>query len=386
MLAASSNTDRTLDPIASFAGRQTADTSSTIKQPTTAKSTWSLARKPPPSKILLTLNQISVMTNNGVEVADALQSASQNCGHLGLSDALQKIHYSVAAGSSLAIAFEQHGVGFPSSMPAVLAAAEASGSVPESISRVVEQMRAQLQIKATLTGALIYPVILTAVSLFVMSALVLGVLPQFREVFASLGKPVPTSTAYLLATGDIVRNHFIWIALFGSLGIVAMWKCRTTTALRKPIFQFLLHAPVIRNAYRPLVTGHVFRTMASMILGGVPLLDSVRLTRRATVDPAWNDLLGDMENHLIDGKSPSSVLAHSTFLPPEAAQMMSTGERTGRVGEVLEDIGGYYEEEAIRNLKRLIVAIEPAIILVMGLMVAGIVLSVMLPMLDITTV
>jgi len=344
------------------------------------------ARKPSGSAVLLTLNQLAVMTHNGVEIAEAIESAAEHCTQPRLAETLRQIHRSVSGGSTFAAAIESQREFFPASLPAILSAAEATGDIPSAISRVVEQMRAQLQMRATLIGAMIYPMILMSASFAVFSALILGVLPQFQKVFDSLGRPIPTSTAYLLKTGDFCRDH-VWLISIGIVVLVGLiWHFRTHPLLREPFFGLLMHCPVVRSAYRPLSTGRTYRTLASMVLGGVPLLDAVRLTRRATVDPNWNGLLQQMEQHLIEGKNPSEVLRRTTWLPPEAAQMMATGQRTGRIGEVLDDMGRFYEEEASRLLKRIIIAVEPVIILVMGVMVAGIVLSVLLPMLDVTSV
>ncbi|TWT98698.1 type II secretion system F family protein [Neorhodopirellula pilleata] len=344
------------------------------------------SRKPSGAAVLLTLNQLAVMTQNGVEIAEALESVAEHCTQPRLAEALRSIHRSVSGGSTFAAAIESQREFFPASLPAILSAAEATGDIPSAISRVVEQMRAQLQMRATVIGAMIYPVILISASFFVFAALILGVLPQFQKVFDSLGKPIPTSTAYLLGTGDFCREH-VWLILSGIVAAVGLvWHFRSHSVLREPFFGMLMHFPIVRSAYRPLTTGRTYRTLASMILGGVPLLESVRLTRRATVDPNWNELLAQMEQNLIEGKNPSEVLRHTTWLPAEAAQMMATGQRTGRIGEVLDDMGKYYEEEASRLLKRIIVAVEPVIILAMGVMVSGIVLSVLLPMLDVTSV
>lgn len=355
--------------------------------PSNESGPFGLGQLPPSrSAVLLTLNQLAIMTQNGVEIAEAIEMVSEQCSQERLAAALRGIHRSVASGNTLAGAISANNEFFPPSLPAILMSAEATGDIPAAISRVVQQMRSQLQMRATLIGALIYPVILVSASLTVLAALILGVLPQFQTVFDSLGRPIPTSTAYLLGAGDLCRDHFAILLAVLSSAMVGAWYFRHHPALVGPFYRILLHCPVIRSAYRPLATGRTFRMLASMILGGVPLLDSVRLTRSATLDPNWSGLLKDVEDALIEGRSPSEVLARASWLPPEAAQMMATGQRTGRIGEVLEDMGEFYEEEASRLIKRIIVAVEPAIILLMGFMVAGIVLSVLLPMLDVTSI
>ena len=337
------------------------------------------------SRVLLVLNQLSVMSQNGVDLAEALGNVAQFCSDKRLARSLTEIHHAVSSGSTLSGAIAMYGHYFPPTLAPMIAAAEATGEVPETLGKVVDRMRGELEMRGTILGAMIYPMILIGASGIVMSALILGVLPQFSKVFASMGRPVPMSTRLLLDFGDCCRTYWMFIvpavlAAFGTL--VAM---RRHPWIRNPIARFFMYGPMISSAYRPLATGRNFRTIAGMVRNGVPLLQAVRLTRRATNDRYWHALLGHVEAKLIDGLPASSALAGIDFLPPEAMQMMATGERTGRVGEVLEDIGSFYEQEGGRKLKRLVVALEPVIILIMGVIVAGIVMSVMLPLLDVST-
>jgi type II secretory pathway component PulF len=201
-----------------------------------------------------------------------------------------------------------------------------------------------------------------------------------------MGRPIPTTTQFLLSVGDVCRGN--WLGIIAVIGgtIFGFAYCRNQSFVRRPLGKFLMHGPLIRDAYRLLAAGRNFRTIAGMVRGGVPLMQSVQLARQATRDAYWQDLLFRIESNLIDGLTASAALTTVDFLPPEAAQMMATGERTGRVGEVLEDIGSFYELEGGRKLKRLVVAFEPFIILCMGVLVAGIVMSIMLPLLDVSTI
>ena len=337
-------------------------------------------------RVLLVLNQLAVMSANGVEIADALNSVAIHCRDKRLAVSLHQIHDAVSGGQSLSAAVASYGEFFPNTLAPMLAAAEATGEVPETLRKSCERLRGELQMKGTIVGAMIYPVILIGASVIVMSALILGVLPQFGKVFASMGKPIPASTQFLLSTGSFCRENwmFIFPAIIG--GSVALFFLRRHPVIRRPIARLLMYGPLIRDAYRPLAAGRNFRTISAMVRGGVPMLQAVRLTRQTTDDLYWQTLLDDVEECLIDGSSASVALTPADFLPPEAAQMMATAEKTGRVGDVLEDIGQFYEEEASRRIKRLIVALEPVIILFMGIVVAGIVMSVMLPLLDVSTV
>lgn len=338
------------------------------------------------STILLTLNQLAVMSQNGVEIAEAVGHVSHHCQDPRLAVTLAAIHGSVRGGSTFSNAVAMHGKYFPASLPAMLAAAEASGDVPKTLGNVCERMRGEIEMRSSIVGAMIYPCILIAAASVVMTALVLGVLPQFGRVFESMGKPVPPLTQFLLDLGGFGRAYWMYLVPAVLATLAFLFTLRRHPMVQVPVGRFLLYAPIMSDAYRPLIAGRNFRTVAAMVRGGVPLLQAVRLTRNTVRDRSWHDLLGRVESNLIDGLSASEALQTVDFLPVEATQMMATGERTGRVPEVLEDIGRFYEQEGGRKLKRLVVTIEPLIILVMGVVVAGVVMSVMLPLLDISTI
>lgn len=337
-------------------------------------------------RVLLTLNQLAVMSQNGIELADAIEIVAENCQDQRLAKSLCDIHDAVTSGSSFSAAVATHGAYFPITLSPMLAAAEASGDVPATLKKICQRMRGELALRGTIMGALIYPAILTAVSTIVLLALVLGVLPQFNRVFESLGKPVPIYTEALLSFGDLCRQYWIGVSAVLLSMIATFAALRHHAVVQHPLGRLLMYLPFIREAYRPLQTGRVFRTVASMIQGGVPLLQAVQLAQYTTRDRYWKKLLHQIEDRLIDGLTASSALADVDFLPSETAQLMLTAEQSGRMGEVMEDVGAFYEEEAERRIKRLVVAMEPAIIVAMGFLVAGIVMSVMLPLLDVTSV
>lgn len=338
------------------------------------------------SRVLLTLNQLAVMSQNGIELADAIETVALNCRDERLAKSLTDIHRDITSGQSLSHAVAIHGQHFPATLPPMLAAAEATGDVPETLGRICQRMRGELQMRGTIVGAMIYPAILTGASTIVMGALVLGVLPQFAKVFASMGKPVPIYTKTLLSLGAFCQSHWLAIAIAITILSCVLFMVRNHRWIQGPIHHFLMFGPLIRDAYRPLQAGRNLRTIASMVQGGVPLMQAVQLAKKTINDVYWRQLLDRIELDLIDGLPASNAMTKATFLPPETAQLMITAERSGRIAEVLEDIGAFYEEEAERNIKRLVVALEPAIIVVMGVMVAGIVMSVMLPLLDVSTI
>jgi type II secretory pathway component PulF len=130
----------------------------------------------------------------------------------------------------------------------------------------------------------------------------------------------------------------------------------------------------------------MFRLLGTMLGGGLPLLEAIRLTQRSLSNGYFVSLLEQVEQDVLAGEQASRALVEADYLPAEAAQMVMTAERTGRLAEVLTDCGQFYEEHGERILRKLVHSLEPVIILVMGVLVAGVVLSIMLPLLDISSV
>lgn len=340
----------------------------------------------PTGSLLLVITQLAVMSQNGIDLAEAVETAAKHARHPVLADRLNRIFAAINGGSSLSSALAAHGQGLPATLPALVAAAESTGEVPQALRRLSDMLRSELQLRSTVLGALIYPVILILVSTAVMTAMLFGVLPKFGDVFATLGRPVPASTGILLDFGLWAQTH--WMALGGTLAGTAgsLWYFRSHPILRRGLDRFLLFAPLIRSAYRPLATGRLFRFIGTLTNGGVPLLQAIRLTRDTTQNSYFASLLEEVEENILSGELASRALSAAEFLPPEAAQMVATAERTGRLPEVLSDCGEFYEEEGARVLRKLVLSLEPIIILVMGVLVAGVVLSIMLPLLDISSV
>ncbi len=342
------------------------------------------ARRIPAAALLLTLNQISVMVGNGIDIAESLYVASKYCRNKPLAQLLARCHLAVTQGVRLSVALAQEPA-FPSHLTAMFTAAEASGSMPAALRRAVEMLRNQQQLRSTIVSALIYPTILASASAVVLCALVFFVLPQFSHVFKTMGKPMPASTAILLACGQFARSHWYWFVGGAAVLIGLVVGCKNQPFVAQRIAWFSLYGPVFRNAYRPLTTGRMFSSLGSMLAGGVPLLDAVRLTKAVLGNHYFKGLMTEIESELIVGNPLSSPIAAASFLPPEAIQMAAAAERTGRLAEVFSDLGAYYEEEGSRQLKKLVHLIEPMVIIVMGGMVAGVVLSIMLPLLDISS-
>ena len=188
-----------------------------------------------------------------------------------------------------------------------------------------------------------------------------------------------------MAVSDVIL-HFVWIwAPLLVAAIVGIITSRYTKSGRRWWDSAMLNTYIIRDITRAFYIGRTFRLLGLMIESGVPLLEGLQLTRNAIRNSLYRDLFRDLEEAILNGRGLASSLIKAGFVPKVAAEMVLTAERTGTLGMVTELMGAHYEEEGETRLRELATMLEPMIIVVMGVIVATIVISVMLPMFDIAT-
>jgi len=330
-------------------------------------------------------SQLAIMTRSGIDVASALGSLASQCNRPALAQVLEEINEAVLAGNTLSDALRQHTDVFEASYIATVAAGEASGKMSEVLAQLAQMQRAAIRSQRTIRALMTYPILLMAVSSAVLIALVMFVLPRFADIFDQYDVPLPTITQLLIALANELWNHWwLWGPLaVGSVTGLLVW--RKTEQGRRALDALWIKAPVIRNVYRSQLVGRLCRLMGLMLQSGVPLVETLRLTRQAIENLLYKDLLTDLEEAVVNGRSLESALPDTDVLPQSAREMIITAEGTGKIGEVTQLLGDYYEEEAEADMRQLIGLLEPIITVGMGIIIAGVVLAVMLPVFDLST-
>jgi len=330
-------------------------------------------------------SQLAIMTRSGVDLATALQDVSAQCPNARLKSALVQIHEDVLSGKKVSRALGAHEHIFGSSYIASIAAAEASGRLADVLNRLAALLRSELRMRNTLRQLLAYPVLLASVSSLVVFALMFFVLPKFADVFQQLEIPLPVITELLVGFAKELRSRWwLWGGVFLAAGVGSA-VFRTSEAGRKLIDGAFLHLVFVRDVTRSLVFGRALRLLGTMVESGVPLLDGLRLTRSSIRNSFVRKFFNDLENEVVNGRDLGTMFLSSTIVPPNAGQMIATAERTGTLSSVAQIVGEFFEEEGETRLRELATILEPLIIVVMGLIVAVVVMSVMLPVFDFST-
>lgn len=334
-------------------------------------------------ELLTVTTQLAIMTRSGVDLATALESLAQQSTNERVRAVLSRIHQDVTGGKAVSDAMRAQADAFGDAYVASVAAGEAAGQLPKVLSRLAELERAEIRNRATIRTLLAYPILLATISSLVVSGLVIFVLPRFQTIFEQFDVPLPIMTQVLVAISDTLRQFvWIWIPLLLA-AIAGVIASRYTSSGRRWWDRTLLNTVVIRDITRAFYIGRTFRLLGLMIESGVPLLEGIQLTRNAVRNLLYRELFTDLEEAILNGRGLGSSLIKAGFVPPVAAEMVLTAERTGTLGMVTELMGAHYEEEGETRLRELATMLEPLIIVAMGVIVATIVVSVMMPMFDI---
>jgi type II secretory pathway component PulF len=293
---------------------------------------------------------------------------------------------SLSSGSTFANALTRHPGAFDEALIAAVAAGEQSSAITEVLDRLTYLMRADMRLRNAVLSMLSYPLVLCAMTFLVFNALIFFVLPQFSQVFLELGQPAPPLTQFLLDLGETVRGNLLTIVVVGGGLLALAYSARNAEAARRLWDHLTLNLMVVGGATSAICTGRTFRLMGVMLMSGVPLVDAIRLCRLASRNRLFRELFDDVESDVLHGEGLGRRLLASPILPAGAAQMVATAERSGKLGEVLKMVGEYFEDEGERRLREIVKIIEPAVIVLLGVGVAGVALSVVLPLLDVSTV
>ncbi|MCC6492037.1 MAG: type II secretion system F family protein [Pirellulales bacterium] len=342
--------------------------------------------KVPKAEIADMTAQLAIMTQSGLDLSSALNSLAAQCERPALAEVLRDVNELVHGGNTLSESLKTYPDVFDGAYVATVAAAEASGRMAEVLKQLAAMQRSELRLRQSIKALLTYPILLTAIAGTVISILVVFVLPRFADIFAQYEVDLPMVTQILLAIATEAKvRWWLWAPAVGAAvaGAVA-W--RMTENGRRIIDRWMLKAPTVGGVARPLFTGRLCTLLGLLLNSGVPLLDGLRLCRQAASNCVFKDLIGELADSVLNGRGMGAALLNAEAVPTSAREMIITGERTGKLAEVAQLLGVHYEEEAENRMKQVVRVLEPLITVVMGAVVAVVVLAVMLPIFDLSSV
>jgi general secretion pathway protein F len=300
-------------------------------------------------------------------------------------DIVAQVHLGVVEGRRMSEAMAREPRNFPPLYRAMVSAGESSGSLPVILERLAELLERQAQVRGKVQTALAYPIVLAVVALFVVVALMMFVVPKVVEQFDTVGQQLPLLTRIVIGLSDFLVNW--WWALVlatvaaGSIG----WRALRDPALRLRFDAWLLRLPLLGRLIRDLHAARMARTLATMVASRLPLLEGLILTSQTIYNRALRKASEDIVESIRGGGSISAALRRAGVFPPLLVYLAASGEASGKLDVMLERAADYLEREFDGFTATALSMLEPAIIVVMGGLVAVIVLSILLPILQLQT-
>ena len=337
-------------------------------------------------EVITFTSQLSIMLETGVPLADALRAYVEQSRSVHTRRIVNVVSSRVTAGVQFSEALAEFPRVFPPIVVNLMRAAEASGTLAPMLQRVSQYLGQERRTARQIKGALTYPAAMVSLALVVTVFLVVWVLPRFAKIYQSREAALPAPTRVVLSMSEFIAAHGVGLAVGIAAATIAGFFFVRSTGGRRCIDRVKVSAPIIGGIFSRLYLVRSTRTLGTLLSAGVTLLESVRIVRGVTQNVLWLELWEKVEQAMTSGKPVSSVVCASNLIPASAAQMISAGERTGRLPEVLERISATQEIELDETIRTATQMIEPAMVVFMGVTIGGLALALLLPIFSISNV
>ncbi len=344
---------------------------------------WAAWRRPRlnPRALALFTRQLATL----VEVTpleEALRTLRRQSEVAVVRTVLGDVHAGVVEGRQLADAMARHPASFPPLYRAMVAAGEATGALQAILRRLADLLERQAEVRGKLIATLAYPIVLALVAVAVVALLMIFVVPKVVEQFDDSGQQLPLLTRIIIAASDFAANYWWAAALVAALAALALARAMQNAAVKLAVDAWLLRLPIMGRIARDLHAARFARTLATMVDSRLPLVDGLRLTVPTIRNAALARATAALADQVRAGGSLSAGLRDAGLFPPLLVYMAASGESAGRLEVMLERAADYLEREFDRFTATSMALLEPIIIVIMGSLVALIILSILLPILQ----
>jgi type IV pilus assembly protein PilC len=323
--------------------------------------------------------ELAVLIRTGLPIVAALDATIEENDQSELQRILRQVRYDVSTGQSLSEAFGKYPRHFSPLYISALQAGEKSGNIPEALHKHIGYLQKSMALRRKFISASIYPLILTAASIAVLLLLVTYVVPSFTQTYLESGTSLPAITAGLIAFSRMVQSHIFFIAVCALLLAVGFRYAMRQEAIRLHWDRLLLHLPYIGTLYRSYATALFLRTVAMVLSAGATLVDSIRTASGTLSNLFLQDKSAGVVRRITEGMGFSEALSTTNEFPKLAIRMIAAGESGGELEQVLIDAADFYDDEVEVKLAIISATIEPALMILMGLVIGFIVLAMYMP-------
>jgi type IV pilus assembly protein PilC len=332
-----------------------------------------------PKDVAIFTRQFSVMIDAGLPLVQCLEILGTQQDNPNFQKVLLQVRQDVEGGSSLADAMKKHPKVFDDLFTNMIAAGEAGGILDTILKRLAQYIEKSVKLKSQVKSALVYPAAVISIAVLVVGVILWKVIPTFASLFAGLGAQLPLPTRIVIGLSNWLVRLMLPMTIGAVVGAFFLKRYYETYNGRRVIDRLMLRLPVIGMILRKIAVARFCRTLSTLISSGVPILDGLEITARTSGNAIVEDAIMETRKSVEGGQSLAAPLKQTDVFPPMVVQMISVGEQTGALDTMLSKIADFYEDEVDTAVANLMTLMEPILILFLGVVVGGIVISMYLP-------
>jgi general secretion pathway protein F len=333
--------------------------------------------------VALTTRQLATLLKSGVPLVESLTALIDQLDKPEMKKAFTQTRDRINEGSSMADALKAHPHIFPALYVNMVAAGEASGTLEAVLGRLADFLESQAKLKNKVASALAYPAFMMLMGMVTVGIMMVVVVPKMTAIFEDFEQALPWYTRLLILVSTIFTDYWWLLIILGAGGTFAFRSWKATPKGRERWDRFVLKAPLFGPLILMVAVSRFARTMSTLLKSGVPLLQSMEITRNVLENTELMKVIDEARNSIREGESIAAPLKRSGKMPPIVVHMIAVGERSGQLEEMLEHVASSYDAQVEARVAMMTSLIEPALIVIMGGMSAGIAFAILIPLMRI---
>jgi type IV pilus assembly protein PilC len=326
--------------------------------------------------------QFATMINAGLPLVQSLDILARQSENKVLRKVIEEVLYDVESGQTLADAMRRHEKAFPELYVNMVAAGEAGGILDIILLRLAVFLEKADALRRKIKGAMIYPSVILMVAAAAVAVLLIFVIPTFQTMFASAGIELPGPTQFVIFLSETLQAYWYLMVIAIAMVVIGIQRVYKTPAGQLALDRLLLRLPILGPLQRKAAIARFTRTLGTLVSSGVSILDGLEITAKTSGNRVLHDAIMASRASIAGGETISEPLKKSGVFPPMVVSMINVGEQTGGLDEMLTKIADFYDEEVDAAVEALLAAMEPVMIVFLGVIVGGMIVAMYLPIFD----
>jgi type IV pilus assembly protein PilC len=338
------------------------------------------------SDLVVFTRQLATMIDAGIAIVQALQALAEQTPNKIMRDVIRDVCSRVESGESFSEALQKHPKAFNRLYHSMVAAGEKGGLLSEILARLATYLENTERLRKKVKTSLMYPTAVTVVAIGITTFLLVKVIPTFKDVYSGFGAKLPGPTQFLMDISDLV-THWLILLIIIAAGAVWGWLYFIKTARGREFWDGRrIKLPIFGSIAHKICLARFTRTLSSLIRSGVPILEVLQIVSQTVGNVVMEKAIKNAANDIERGEGISAALGKNPIFPTMVIRMLSAGEQTGKIDEMLERVSNFLDEEIDTTLSGLMSLIEPMLIVFLGVVIGGMVICMFLPIFNLANI